>query len=72
MACRWASSTNAVATGLWPVCVGLPFYNFDGPQGRGYSCCNVERFTITAPAVTSNHRIDRLESVRGADGTAPG
>ena len=74
MACSWASPTNAVATGsLWPVCVGSTFsQHLDGPQGRGYSCCDVGRFTITVAAVISNHRIGRLESVREADETVPG
>lgn len=31
-----------------------------------------KRLTITGAAVISNHRIDRLESVRGADGTVLG
>ena len=43
--------------------------HLDGPQSRGYSCCDIERFTITVVAVISNHRIDRLESLRAADGT---
>jgi hypothetical protein len=49
------------------------FHNIStGPQGRGYSCCDVGRLTITGAAVISNHRIGRLESVRGAHGTVLG
>jgi hypothetical protein len=44
----------------------------DGPQGRGYSCCDGGRLTIDGAAVISNHRIGRLESVRGAHGTVLG
>ena len=55
---------------------GLPRATFsqylDGPQGRGYSCCDGGRLTITVAAVISNHRIGRLESVRGAHGTVLG
>jgi hypothetical protein len=68
---RFAAGRIRRSADPWPVCPGLPFHNFGGPQGRGYSC-DVERFTITSAAVISNHRIDRLESVRGVDGTAPG
>ena len=32
----------------------------------------LKRLTITGAAVISNHRIDRLESVRGADETVLG
>ena len=28
---------DVVATGLWPVRVGIVFTQEDGPQGRGYS-----------------------------------
>jgi hypothetical protein len=65
---RWASPTNAVATSLWPVCVGLSFHNIS----TATAAAMLKRLTITVAAVTSSHRIDRLESVKGADGTVLG
>ena len=34
---RYSDLINVVATGLWPVRVGIVFTQEDGPQGRGYS-----------------------------------
>ena len=52
--------------GLARRCVSL---RRGGPQGPWLQ---QELLTITTLAVISNRRIDRLESVREADGTAPG
>ena len=69
----WASPTNAVATGLWPVCVGLPFHNIStAHRAVATVAAMLKRLTITVADVISNHRIDRLESVRGADETVLG
>jgi len=34
---RYSDLIDVVATGLWPVRVGIVFTQEDGPQGRGYS-----------------------------------
>lgn len=46
--------------------------HLDGPQAVATAAAILQRFTITVAAVISNHRIDRLESVKGADGTVLG
>ena len=44
----------------------------DGPRAVATVAAMLKRLTITVADVISNHRIDRLESVRGADETVLG